>query len=330
MLTKNFQKFITSTPILTKSSYHLYEGRRHRRYIPVYLPIIKPRKIKREALKATQKSKYTSREISETICNKSNDIEPNNQQCNITYFTPGKALELLRLFHKSLPVDEQSQTGYVALNMVLKVDTSRTSIRGSVLMPHPIGTVPKVLAICDPADEKLAISNGAKYAGLDIYIDKIASGWLDFDRLVCTPQYMPKLLRVARILGPAKLMPTFKSGTLVTNLTEALQILTSSNSLQYRAENVDTGNLASIGLPNSPHGELTVSIGMLSHSDMMLLENIAFLVKEVAKKRPVENIRKSNSTNFLDWPPTNFISPRQKESRHTKLERYIKLLELSN
>ncbi len=96
-------------------------------------------------------------------------------------------------------------------------------VRGTIVLPHGIGKEKKVLALVLPEQEEEARQAGADYVGLDEYIEKIQKGWLDFDVVVATPQAMPKVSKVARILGPRRLMPTPKAGTVTDKIGQAVK-----------------------------------------------------------------------------------------------------------
>lgn len=81
----------------------------------------------------------------------------------------------------------------------------------------------RVLVICNPDMVQKALDAGADYAGLDKYIQKIKEGWTDFDVLITTPNIMPKIGALGRILNPLGLMPTPKAGTVTTDIVKAVQ-----------------------------------------------------------------------------------------------------------
>ncbi len=96
-------------------------------------------------------------------------------------------------------------------------------VRGTIVLPHGTGKEKKVLVFCLPEQEEEARQAGADYVGLDEYIEKIQKGWLDFDVALATPQAMSKVSKVARILGPRRLMPTPKAGTVTQNIAQAVK-----------------------------------------------------------------------------------------------------------
>ena len=112
----------------------------------------------------------------------------------------------------------------VDLHIRLGVDPTKAdqSIRGTVSLPHGTGKTKKVLVLCNPEQEEEAKKAGADYVGLTEYSEKIAGGWLDVDVIIATPDVMPKIAKLGRILGPRNLMPNPKSGTVTTNVGQTV------------------------------------------------------------------------------------------------------------
>jgi large subunit ribosomal protein L1 len=96
-------------------------------------------------------------------------------------------------------------------------------VRGVVSLPNGTGKTVRVLALCTPDQEEAAKAAGADYAGLDEYIDKIKSGWLDIDVIITMPSCMGKVGPLGRFLGPRGLMPNPKSGTVTMDVAKAVK-----------------------------------------------------------------------------------------------------------
>lgn len=113
----------------------------------------------------------------------------------------------------------------IDLAVRLAVDPRKADqmVRGTIVLPHGTGKEKKVLVLCLPDQEEQARAAGADFVGLDEYIEKIQKGWLDFDVAIATPQAMPKVSKVARILGPRRLMPTPKAGTVTDKIDQAVK-----------------------------------------------------------------------------------------------------------
>ena len=95
-------------------------------------------------------------------------------------------------------------------------------VRGSIALPGGTGKSLKIVAITSGDNLTAAEKAGADFFGGDDIITKIAGGWLDFDRVIATPDMMGKLGKVARVLGPRGLMPNPKLGTVTTDITKAI------------------------------------------------------------------------------------------------------------
>jgi large subunit ribosomal protein L1 len=95
-------------------------------------------------------------------------------------------------------------------------------VRGSIALPGGTGKTLKIVCITSGDNLTAAEKAGADFFGGDDIITKIAGGWLDFDRVIASPDMMGKLGKVARILGPRGLMPNPKLGTVATDITRAI------------------------------------------------------------------------------------------------------------
>jgi len=112
----------------------------------------------------------------------------------------------------------------VDVHIKLGVDPRKAdqAIRGTVSLPHGTGKEKVVLIFCTPDKEEEAKAAGADFVGLEEYIAKIQSGWTDIDVIIATPNVMPKIASLGRVLGPRNLMPNPKSGTVTTDLAKAI------------------------------------------------------------------------------------------------------------
>mmetsp|Transcript_107521 Transcript_107521/g.302641 ORF Transcript_107521/g.302641 Transcript_107521/m.302641 type:complete len:338 (-) Transcript_107521:97-1110(-) len=180
--------------------------------------------------------------------------------------TPFQATRLMRAFD-IFPEAGAKVEFWTRLN----VDLSRESVRGTCHLPNGLQTSVKVLAFCpdDEVDEMLKA--GADVAGITEPVRRINQGWLGFDRCVATPIIMPQVMKVAKILGPRKMMPNPKSGTVVQNLKQAIKDAKGGTLLEFRAEG---------------DGELKATIADAAFSDAKVLENLKFFVQTLLRARP--------------------------------------------
>ncbi|MCD8364728.1 MAG: 50S ribosomal protein L1 [Clostridiales bacterium] len=144
-------------------------------------------------------------------------------------------------------------------------------IRGAVVLPHGTGKSVKVLVFAKGTKVDEALAAGADYAGGDEFIPRIQKeGWLDFDKVVATPDMMGIVGRLGRILGPKGLMPNPKAGTVTMDVTKAVNEL-KAGKIEYR---LDKTNI------------IHVPIGKASFTEEQLAENFRTLMDAIIKARP--------------------------------------------
>lgn len=108
-------------------------------------------------------------------------------------------------------------------------------VRGTVVLPHGTGKDVRVLVLTRGPKEQEAKEAGADYVGFDEYIKKIQEGWLDFDVVVATPDVMPEVGKLGKILGARGLMPNPKSGTVTNDVGKAVKEL-KAGKIQFRVD----------------------------------------------------------------------------------------------
>lgn len=179
----------------------------------------------------------------------------------------------------------------IDLNIRLGVDPRKANqmVRGSVTLPHGTGKDISVLVLCTPDKEEEAKAAGAEFVGLDDMIKKISDGWLDFDAVVAMPQVMPKVGRVARILGPRGLMPNPKTGTVTPNI----------------GDTVNEIKKGKISFKVDKYGIIHCSVGRVSFTADKLNDNINDFVNLVNKLKPVS----SKGTYILSFFISSTMSP---------------------
>ena len=144
-------------------------------------------------------------------------------------------------------------------------------IRGAVVLPHGTGKKVRVLVFAkgDKAEEALAA--GAEFVGAEELVPKIQKeGWLDFDKVVATPNMMSVVGRLGRILGPKGLMPNPKAGTVTMDVAKAVAEL-KAGKIEYR---LDKTNI------------VHVPIGKASFTEEQLAENFQTLIDAIIKAKP--------------------------------------------
>ena len=141
-------------------------------------------------------------------------------------------------------------------------------VRGTLVLPNGNGKTKTVLAITDRTEEAKAA--GADYVGGAEMIEKISGGWFDYDVIVATPNMMPMLGKVARVLGPKGLMPNPKAGTVNPDIARAVKEI-KAGKVEYRVDK---------------EGNMHVSIARVSFEANKIEENLNALVDAVLKARP--------------------------------------------
>ncbi|MBD66798.1 MAG: 50S ribosomal protein L1 [Halobacteriovoraceae bacterium] len=143
-------------------------------------------------------------------------------------------------------------------------------IRGAIVMPAGTGATVKVCVITSGENISKAEAAGADIVGGDDIIQKIQGGWMDFDRVIATPDMMGKIGRIARILGPRGLMPNPKLGTVTTDVEKAVSEQ-KAGKVEYRTEKT---------------GIVHVKFGKKSFEDDKLLENFKAIAGAIVRAKP--------------------------------------------
>ena len=181
-----------------------------------------------------------------------------------------------------------------------KQKKSEINLRTVVNLPAGTGKKIKVAVVCEEAKNKAAKDAGADLIGGDDLIEKIKSGEMNFEKLICTPSMMVKLSKLGKILGPKGLMPNPKLGTVSENVQDAIK-----NAKAGQAE-----------IRNDKDGNIGVSIGKKSFSDENLIKNYNAILETLEKE-------KSNNTIKGDLIKSSFITSTMGISYKLKLTKNI-------
>lgn len=160
----------------------------------------------------------------------------------------------------------------IELTVRLGVDPKQSDqmVRGATVLPNGIGKTIKVACFVRGDAEKEAREAGADFVGNDDLIEKIEKGWLEFDRLLTTPESLKDLTKVAKVLGPKGLMPNKKTGTVSTEIGKAVKEQ-KLGKVEYKVEKA---------------GILHSLIGKKSFGTQKLKENFATLYENILKAKP--------------------------------------------
>jgi len=162
----------------------------------------------------------------------------------------------------------ESTEAHISLNIDPKYGNQQ--LRSSLVLPNGTGNSLRIAVFTESDYIQEALKLGATIAGSDDLIENITAGKLDFDILITTPQLMPKLAKLGRVLGPKGLMPSPKSGTVTTNLAEAINEF-KKGKLEYRADKT---------------GIVHLSFGKVNFSSKELKENLETVFLSIEKNKP--------------------------------------------
>ncbi len=188
----------------------------------------------------------------------------------------------------------------LSLQIYNKQKKNEINIRTSVNLPSGTGKSVKIGVVCEDAKQKNAKDAGAEIVGGDEFIEKIKTGELNFDKLICTSSMMPKLAKLGKVLGPKGLMPNPKLGTVSDDISTAVK-------------NAKSGQ---VEIRNDKDGNIGVSIGKKSFSDDNLLKNFNAILDAIDKEKSNSNVKGNLIKN-------SFITSTMGRSFKLKLEKSI-------
>ena len=172
---------------------------------------------------------------------------------------------------KTTSVSKFDATVEVAVRLNLETKKADQQLRGAIVLPHGTGKTKKVLVVARGENAKKAQEAGADYVGDVDMLEKIEKeNWFDFDVMIATPDMMPLLGKLGRVLGPKGLMPNPKTGTVTTDVVKAVNEVKAGR-VEYRTDSF--GNVHGI-------------IGKVSFSEADLLDNLNAFVANLLKIKP--------------------------------------------
>ncbi|MBO4625940.1 MAG: 50S ribosomal protein L1 [Alphaproteobacteria bacterium] len=178
------------------------------------------------------------------------------------------AIEALRPF-TSKKFDESLE---IAIRLGIDITKADQNIRGMLSLPNGTGKSVRVAVFTINSQDE-AKKAGADVVGGEELIDAVAGGQINFDRVIATPDMMPKMSKVARVLGPKGLMPNPKLGTVTNNVAEAVKIA-KAGQIEYRAEK---------------NGIIHAGVGKMSFTTDKLVENANALIDQLKKVKPASS-----------------------------------------
>ena len=159
----------------------------------------------------------------------------------------------------------------VAMNLNLDTKKNDQQLRGAVVLPHGTGKSKTILVLAKGDQAKAAREAGAEFVGDMDMIEKIEKEqWFDYDVIIATPEMMPMLGKIGKLLGPKGLMPNPKTGTVTMDTAKAVEE-TKKGKVNYRTDSF---------------GNVHAAIGKASFEDAKLVENLDAFVEAIMKVKP--------------------------------------------
>ena len=176
----------------------------------------------------------------------------------------------ISLLHEMSQPSSFDESVDLAVKLGIDPKKSDQAIRGTITLPHGTGKTVTVVVLATGEAAEAAKAAGADWIGAEDILNKIKEGWLDFDILISSPEIMPELRKLGKILGPKGLMPNPKTGTVTRDTEEAVKSVKSGR-IEFR---------------NDRTGCVHSQIGKLSFSIKALKENGEALLNALIKAKP--------------------------------------------
>lgn len=173
-------------------------------------------------------------------------------------------------FLKENQISKFNESVDVAIRLGVNPRHADQIVRGTVSLPHGTGKTKRVVVFTQGEKIKEAQDAGADMAGADDLIEKVQAGWLEFDVAIATPDFMGKVGRLGRVLGPRGLMPNPKTGTVTFDVADAVRDV-KGGKIAFRVDK---------------SGIIHASIGRISFTVQQLIENSMVLFEMVNKLKP--------------------------------------------
>lgn len=182
-------------------------------------------------------------------------------------YTKEEAIELV----KKTSITKFDSSVELAMNLNLDTKKADQQLRGTICLPHGTGKTKRILVIAKAAKAEEAKSAGADFVGDVDYLEKIEKeNWFEFDVLIATPDMMPQLGKLGKILGPKGLMPNPKTGTVTMDIKKAVEEVKQGR-IEYRTDS---------------YGNVHTIIGKVSFDSQKLIENLNVFVSMINKTKP--------------------------------------------
>ena len=182
-------------------------------------------------------------------------------------YTKEEAVKLV----KETSVNKFTSSVEIAVRLNLDTKKADQQLRGAIVLPHGTGKTKKVLVVARGDKARLAKDAGADYVGDVDVLEKIEKeNWFDFDVMIATPDMMPLLGKLGKILGPKGLMPNPKTGTVTVDVEKAVNEVKAGR-VEYRTDS---------------YGNVHAIIGKVSFDEAKLVENLMAFMNVIIKSKP--------------------------------------------
>ena len=195
------------------------------------------------------------------------------------YVEASKLVEANKAYSLTEAVDLVKKTSItkfdssVEVAIKLNIDTKKADqqLRGSLVLPNGNGKNKRILVLAKGSAADAAKKAGADFVGEQELIDKIAKeNWFDYDVIIATPEMMPLLGKIGKVLGPRGLMPNPKTGTVTPDPAKAVEDV-KKGMIEYRADQ---------------YGNVHSMIGKVSFDNKKLEENLSYVIAQIVKAKP--------------------------------------------
>ena len=183
-----------------------------------------------------------------------------------TIYELGEAVSIL----KETAAPKFDETIDLSINLGVDPRHADQLVRGTISMPNGTGKNVSILVLAKGESVDKALEAGADFAGSDEYLEKIKSGWTNIDSIIATPEMMPELGKLGRVLGPRGLMPNPKTGTVTNDVEKAVKEI-KAGKIEYKVEK---------------NGIVHVGVAKMSFENEKIVENISVFINAIKKAKP--------------------------------------------
>lgn len=162
-------------------------------------------------------------------------------------------------------------TDPITLTLLVNYDSTRESVRGLCELPYPLPRRERLLVFCGEGEAATLRGLGADYAGGASLISRVAQGFTGFDKCLASPEMVPQIVKLAKVLGPLGLMPNPRGNTICVDLNQAVRNFKSGKNVDFKAD---------------LNGKIQLMVGFSHMEDIDIIKNMRAVTKAVLRERP--------------------------------------------